>query len=370
VAVLAILIGACTSDPPPPAQGPPGGESLQGDLLLGLGGGVGSRFEIVSLPGQEGKPVEVPGVSNVQDAILGPDGEAYFLGIDENGPARLYRAPSTGAPDIEAEPIGPGLHLANRLLGVVGDLLIADTCQLSAPNLFGERDRRRGKVRALDLSAPDEWVEIAPGGCGAAMSPDGRWVAYAVTSGTGRRQVVDSVFRAPIDGSSAPEPMLDLEQIRKELKVLEIPEPVLFDMAWGNPGLAVEFGDEFGQFDHVAIVFVDGSGAATTVPLGNTFAAEMTWQPGGDLLAFTDCVNCFFFGRTQSQGEIRLFDSGTGRLRQVAVAPEFFNGLSWSPDGRYLVSRWRSGELLVVDTDGNEVGRIPIEAIPYAWGPP
>jgi hypothetical protein len=317
---------------------------------------------MLTLP--EGRFVEIHGeelqdVDFVGGAVWGEDGTGYVIGglQVENGDGFRVRTRSqlfAVSPDGEARPIGPSDLSFAYPVAVEGDLQIATSCT------------GRPGTWALDLSTPEAWLSVAEGGCPAAVSPDGRWIAYPVSSPTGQ-----SVWRVPIDGSTEPEVSLDLAALA-ELEVVGIPRPKVFQMAWGEPGLAVGVADDFGHPEQAALVIAAPPGTVRVVSLGSAVPGEMAWEPGGQLLAFTDCVDCVGnprFGQEQFHGEIRTYDARSGRFTQIAVSAEGFSGLVWSPNGETLASRWRAGELLFVDILGREVAREEAVVLPLDWGP-
>src|SRR5207244_1939040 len=140
---------------------------------------------------------------------------------------------------------------------------------------------------ALDLGAPNAWNTVARDECNATLSPDGRTIAFIPT---GRRGVV---VAQPADGSAVPQTVVDLTG-NQALATLGLARANIFVLQWGKPGLAMLVGDNrFGPSTRAAVVFQSNAGRLQVIPIGSAQPGFLQWQPGGDLLAFSDCVQCF-----------------------------------------------------------------------------
>jgi hypothetical protein len=366
--ILAVVAVSCTGGssprPQPPTAEPDTGP-LEGQLLVIRGTGGFGSFDIVglySVVSGDLESFEDREIEFVQTGLWGPDGNAYLMadvnpsaedlefatelfGGTPRQLARLFRI----EPGKGMSPLGAALPFAD-LVGFAGDLLVAATCT-----------GHTSVTWVLDRTDPDAWRRVADG-CPAAVSPDGDRIAYAERYG-------HEIWTVDILGRTRPEKIADLSTL-EGLAGAGLPKPRIWSLAWGDPGLAVIAGDDLIQPERHALVFLPASGGPPDViPLGDALPAGEAWQPGGSLLAFHDCIDCFGFNSRDQQGEIRVYDAHSGELRQVAVTTEYFVGLAWSPSGDALVSRWRSGELLFVAPDGRELERRQALVLPMDWGP-
>lgn len=362
-AIVAVTGSACTGDGGPDRRpsAPSGRSALEGRLLLEEGT-RGADVTVLTLP--DGEFVEIRGeefeeVDFFGGAVWGEDGTGYVIGsfqVEGDDGFRVQARSQLFAvsPDGEATPLGPPDLSFAYPVAALDHVLVATSCA------------GRPRTWALDLSTSEAWRLVAEGGCPAAVSPDGEWIAYPVSSPAG-----EPVWRARIDGSTEPGILLDLADL-PGLEEVGIPRPRIYQMAWGGPGLAVGVADSFRHPEQAALVIGAPSGAPRIIPLGSAVPGEMAWEPEGSLLAFADCVDCVGnpgFGQGNFHGEIRLYDTRSGQLTQIAVSAEGFSGLVWSPNGETLATRWRAGELLFVDSLGREVAREEAVVLPLDWGP-
>jgi hypothetical protein len=265
--------------------------------------------------------------------FLAKDGSAYVaLG------RQLWRLSATAAPVR----VGPGLP-GGSLFGRRGDVLFMDNC---------------GTASILDLRAPHAWSTVARDECNATLSPDGRTIAFTPN---GRRGVV---VAQPVDGSAPPRTIVDLTG-NQALATLGLGRRNIFGLQWGKPGLAMMVGSgSFGPSTGAAVVFRSNIGRVQVVPIGSSQPGFLQWQPGGNLLAFSDCVQCFAFNRGNQYSDIRVLDGRSGHLAQIASGQnDAFFSTVWSPDGRYLATRRGSGQLAVYDARGDLIRTFVADAV-------
>ncbi|MGQ0670663.1 MAG: hypothetical protein ACT4PO_13485 [Actinomycetota bacterium] len=344
-AVLAALLAlgsSCSPDEPSPPVVERVRLPLDGRVIVGLGQ---QYNELAVYFPASGEVQRFPGArfgrfEFVQGAVWVSEDTAYAM-VETEGffASRLHKL----SLDRKAEPIGPPLR-GGRLLGLSGDVVIAVSY--------------RG-IWTMDLRNPRAWRLLAKGFTGA-LSPDGRSVAYVPKD-------AGSVWRVPVDGSDVPTRVVDARDL--ELRDLGLSSPRFYEVAWGKPGIAITAATGPSYLDPGALVFVPSAGPVAVIALGDALANDPTWQPNGALLAFTTCADCLGgFTRGHAQGDLRLFDAGTGELRQVAAAPEFFLGVAWSPDGDFVVTRPKVGQIIFVDARTGATEARALDARPKDWG--
>lgn len=331
--VLLAVLGACTEGGPAGSPQPtPGGAvaNVAGTVLVAQG--FGGELATIELPEGEPQPLAMPAdVRFVHAAYVAEDGSVVAVVEHGHGRLRAYRL-SAGA----AQPVGPPLRRAHSF-------------SFAADHLLAARCDRASSAWLLDLAAPERWV-LAPGACGATLSPDGTEVAWSPDG----RQVV----RAPTDPAARPEPLLDaaeLEGLPPGMGGLE----VIGRLSWGPGGLAVPLGNNERQA--AAVVESDGMVAVTALgDRGAGIGANLAWQPSGDLLAVAS------WGTLEAI--VRVFPP-SGNSRVVAMDEDPIAGLVWSPSGDVLLaasqSRWT-----FVTSSGEWIRSNPVprgELVPIAW---
>jgi hypothetical protein len=366
LAGLALLgSAACTAggEPEPGQRTGPSAARLEGSILLTTGSSLGDGVAFLTLPGSVPTEVDDPlleDIDFIRDAVFGDDGRAYVLidrteqtGLDSfDTETRLLAIPAVGPPRVIDTPQALLDHLT-----VADGRLLAVRC--GGPNVSG--------VWAGAPTGGEVWWRVALGGCPGAISPDGRWHVW-IRGGEVRRSEI---------GSGQPSDVIfDLGRV-EGLRAAGIPRPRVFDVSLGARGLAVSVGDSFGAPEHGAVIVLpmpDGPGGAPAqadlVVLGEAYPSTLAWQPGGRLLAFLACVNCFAgfgFGQDERIGEVHVHDTTTGSTRQIVAGHETMTGLVWSPDGRALATLWRPNELLIVSAGGRVLGRRPVQGLPWDW---
>lgn len=276
----------------------------------------------------------------VQGAVWVSEDTAYAMVEAEGFPgSQLFEL----SLDRKAKPIGPPLR-GGGLLGLSGHVVVADSYRT---------------IWRMDLLDPSAWHPLARGYT-AAISPNGKSVAYIPTDAR-------SVWRVPVDGPGAPTRVVDARNLG--LRDLGLLAPRFSWVAWGKRGIAITAATGSSYLDPGALVFVPSDGPVAVIALGDALAYDPTWQPNGALLAFTTCADCLGgFTRGHAQGDLRLFDAGTGELRQVAAAPEFPLGVAWSPDGDFVVTRPSFGQIIFVDVRTGATEARALDARPKDWG--
>lgn len=340
---LAGLVAACVPGAAPRAPGPSAPPpALTGRVLAG-----NDRLVAYRLPSFEATRFELPRFreppsGNVLSASWGADGRhAYVLVQVDEERSQLFRV----GPHEDPGALGRRLP-ATYTVGRRGGLVLAWTC-----------GRRASPVLVLELAEPaPRWREVARG-CPAALSPDGRSVAYSPDGRT--------LWRVGSDGQGRPRELLDLSRWRRELRSAGMRDAGLWspfaDMAWGDPGIAVTLADH-GR--HAVLVLLD-DGGVRLVPLGRAQPTSgLAWQPDGALLAWSE------LGPGEAGGSLPAYDPGSGAPRQLAAGT--MDGVVWSPDGGLVVAlRATEGgsQWAFVDVDGDLVRTAPIAVPPRDWIP-
>jgi hypothetical protein len=351
VASLAVaLVGtACAGTTLPVRPGP----SLlpayhpTGTLIMEVGTSLFDRHIVqVSLPDLKTSRFDIPQFNSFfGGAGTVPDGTVYALST--------YFVDQSGGPSFQSISqlfAGQPGHGQARAIGTQLNQVSGFQLRGTTGVGYGCLSRFRS-IYVIDLSGDRTWRKVAEG-CAAALSPDGRqlaWVDHGV------------LWTMPVSGGS-PDRVTDLAALPAlaAAGVTRIPDG--FDtLEWGPQGLALMVG----QGTWFALVALPGGapfdGAIPIViPLGTNQPGGMAWQPNGPRLAFGDHV-------TKSQtAEIRVLDLRTGSLRQVA-ATDHFGTFQWSPDGRVLAVAREASVTAFVNVDGNQLGTVAVGGGIDAW---
>jgi hypothetical protein len=333
--VALTLLAACSSSggdelpiehlsPPPQPKG----------WILSSGHVPGQGLLATRLPGGRPKQMNLSIDTVVFDARWIDPGLTAFAfvqpGTDQNEVV-LDRIGLGGRP----APVGGVFHHVSATSAADGAFLVA-TCHghgAGETNVLGAGDTT--------------WRRVADG-CRAALSPDGRSVAFSDDGHT--------VQTVPVDGGT-PTRLLDVDQV-DGVRQAGLRDPFVEDMAWGSAGLGMVLhrGKRFAVLVHTD--HGDRVGAIAGTP---GFVGALRWQPSGPLLA----IITFF----QGQGSIlRSIDARTGRVRVLATDPRGLGGTVWSPDGSLLATLGSRGAWVFVDGNGNRATEVPVDnEFPFDW---
>jgi len=363
-----LLLAACTGGGHPAPEPSPTAPALtpKGSLLVD----VGREFpSLALLPlGTLGAPQPV----DLTGSLLGrfdfpggaqllADGTAYLLVTKVDGSlgfrtrelgSQIFELSRGHEPRKVGPPLGP---VSPSLVGVAGGRVVISTC--------GGR-HRPPSVMTLDLGTGDAdgtWQPVVRA-CLAALSPNGTDVAFVRPGERG-----PSIWRVPLDRSTPPV-MLAGPDVLAPLQRSGVGRPDVFSLAWGEGGVAAAVADRREDVERSGLVVLPDGSRPRVVSLGSGRLVEMAWQPGGDLLALTECSRCAAFFRRVPQGELLMFDASSGRLREVAASRDTFRGLAWSPDGSLLATEPSQGDLTFLDVTGREVGSLATDGAPLDWG--
>jgi hypothetical protein len=320
---LATITSACTSSverhaTPRPTYRPTG-------TLVARLGGFGGHF--VLMDAATGKTINTtlpPIFGSWGSAWPAPHGRLYGMPIVFNADARsqLYLFGGTRP----TQRVGP------PLAGVIGFQVTAGyAAAWSCPGVF-----------LLNLSEPTRWARVANEGCGAALSPDGRRLAFATDSSLWVTDVPDGTPREVLR-------FADLNELHRA----HIPRRSLERVSWGDGGVAVAVGDA----SSAAVVIWNDDRAPVVDVVGAARFGEMRWQPGGSLLAFTDFT---------PNGELFALDARTGEERLLAELGDV-EGLTWSPDGRVVAAPLSQDVTVLADPAAGRVGTLATPGVPVGW---
>jgi TolB protein len=195
---------------------------------------------------------------------------------------------------------------------------------------------------------PDIWVQ-APGGearsvvsegqmaTGAAFSPDGKRIAYALAEGESAQ-----IYVANADGSGAK-------------AVTDTPYGLNTSPAWSPDGKRLAFVSNRGGSPQIYVMNVDGTGVRRLTFQGN-YNQTPDWSPRGDLIAFTarDERNAF---------DLFTVNVDTGKVTRLTQDQGSNEEPSFSPNGRLILftsTRNGGSQLFVMTSDGNN--QLPLRA--------
>ena len=278
----ALLLSACaTPGGPGPSPGPTVDTSLVGRVLTN-DDPVGLLYQ--PLPDGRPRRMSLPeDVDFAPFAVPAGDGAIVLAYFEDRG--RLYRL----RPGEDPRPILPEIRDPVALAATESGVVVGDCARkvLVLADLDGVGRREVG------------------GGCVGAVSPDGTLAAYAA----GGR-----VWRAPVDGSSPPVELFSLTDVPGLDRAVPRRGRDVFEMTWGEPGLALTVGTG----ETAAVVVATVTGRLSMIPtLGATFVTFLRWQPGGRLLALAT-------GQTGGEGFLRAYDPDEDRLRTIGLHPRGF----------------------------------------------
>jgi WD40 repeat protein len=322
---LVAFAAACTSTPPRP--GDTGGPSYRPTgRMVSFVGQFGGHLAVTDLATGKSIDTTMPPVFGSWEGVWpGPGGRFYAMPLvfDATAGSQLYLQGGKRPP----QRIGPPVN------GVIGFQAAAGyAVAWSCPGVF-----------VMDLSDPTRWERVSSG-CGAAVSPDGRRLAFATESSLWVTDLPDGTPREVLRFADLP-----------ELRRTHTPPSSLEQVAWGAGGVAVAVGDT----SQGAVVIWDEDRPPVVDVLGRARFGEMQWQPGGDLLAFVDYA---------PDGELFELDPRTGEERQLAAVGDV-RGLVWSPDGRVVSAALSQNIVTLVDPAAGPVGTLTTPGIPVAWFP-
>lgn len=328
VALIA-LPASCTSGDRTPGTSPAPTYHPTGQLVA-LVGRFNGHFVVMDLRTGKTFDPSMPQIFGFWGrAWPGPGGRLYAMPLvfSADTRSRMYLFGGKEPPRHVGPPIRGGIGFQ-----VAGRYAVVWTC----PGVF-----------LLDLSRPTRWDRVS-GGCGAALSPDGRRLAFETASGLWVTDVPRGKPREVLR-------FADLDELRRA----HIARRSLEEVTWGVGGVAAAVGD---SSDGAVVVWNEDRPPVVDV-VGRARIGDMEWQPGGSLLAFIDHA---------PEGELFSLDARTGEERQLAeLGSELgdVGGVTWSPDGRVVGAALSSNSMALVDPGVGRVGTVVTPGVPVAWLP-
>jgi hypothetical protein len=329
---LALLGAACTAGGKDRTHRKAHVRPLSG-WMLASGEVFGQGLTATRLP--DGDPVRLglPNDAGVVDAVWARPGRVAFAFV-QSGPngVRLKEVRVEGTPRA----FGPVFRRPNAL-GAAGSVFLATSCAGGA-----------GTASIIDVAAGSTWRTVAPS-CVAALSPDGRSVAY---SPDGRR-----ILEVALSGGK-PSEAFDLARALGTRH----PSARIREIAWGPQGLGMVAAA--GDFSSV-VVHTEAGDHVAEIPGTPAFLGNLRWQPNGSLLAFVSISQ----NVVTTQGSVlRAMDAASGQLRVLAADARGLAGTTWSPDGTLLATLGSRGAWLFVTPQGHRVRQVNVSnEVPFDW---
>jgi len=183
---------------------------------------------------------------------------------------------------------------------------------------------------------------------GIAFSPDGRHIAYALSSGESAQ-----IWVANADGSGA-------------RQITNTPYFINTSPTWAPDGKRIAYVSNQGGSPQIYVMGADGSGVRRLTFQGN-YNQTPDWSPRGDLIAFTARDERLAFDLFTVQVE-------TGKIARITQDQSNNEEPSFAPNGRLIVfSSMRTGtsQLFVTNIDGSNQLPLPLDRGEYStpdWG--
>lgn len=176
------------------------------------------------------------------------------------------------------------------------------------------------------------------------FSKDGQWVAY-------RNETDRALWRSRVDGS---------EKLQLTFSPMEA-----FHSTWSADGKAIVFGGRFpGQPSRLYRIPWDG-GKPEALTGGNATDGEPSWSPDGRTIIFERWVANNETGTRHSA--IYILDLSTGQTQMLAGTQDF-DGVHWSPDGKYATASDEAGHRLMLFDFAQQRWSELAQGVPYGWG--
>lgn len=196
--------------------------------------------------------------------------------------------------------------------------------------------------------APVPLVKTDQMATGIAFSPDGRRIAYALSSGESTQ-----IWVANSDGSGAKQ-------------ITHTPYFINTSPTWSPDGKRIAYVSTQGGSPQIYVIGADGSGVRRLTFQGN-YNQTPDWSPRGDLIAFTARDERLAF-------DLFTVNVETGKIGRITQDQGNNEEPSFAPNGRLIVfSSMRTGtsQLFVTNVDGSNQLQLPIEKGEYStpdWG--
>ena len=340
-----LALAACTGTPSPV----PGPSGTTGDVLTGTvlaEADQGRSVVTLRLPDGEPVPLRLPADVDFIPVAVPAEGGAVAV-VFSRDRSTVYRLSA----DADPRPLLPFRGFVGRggfgeltSIAVVGDRVVVGDCEAGVL-----------LMRTIDGRGPARRVGE---GCVGTLSPDGAHAAYFRDG---------AIWRVPVDGSSPPVELFRLDAVPGLRALVRLRDRAVFEMTWGEPGLALTIGDG----ETAAVVVAPTRGRLRAIsPLGALFVSFLRWQPGGRLLGVGT-------GQSGTEGFIRLYDPDRDELRTIGLHPRGYLSAAWAPDGQHVLAVLGAGLFgstggywAVLDLEGRQVHRMRGPAgVVFGWLP-
>ena len=175
------------------------------------------------------------------------------------------------------------------------------------------------------------------------FSRDGQWVAY-------RNETDATLWRSRVDGT-------------QKLQ-LTFPPMEAYHSTWSPDGKAIVFGGRLpGQPSRLYRIPWDG-GKPEVLTGGNATDGEPSWSPDGRSIIFEHWTANETGTRHSA---IYILDLST-RQTQMLAGTQDFDGVHWSPDGKYAAASDEAGRRLMLFDFAQQHWSELAEGVPYGWG--
>jgi TolB protein len=183
---------------------------------------------------------------------------------------------------------------------------------------------------------------------GIAFSPQGKQIAYALSSGESTQ-----IWVAHADGTGA-------------RQITNTPYFINTSPSWSPDGKRIAYVSNQGGSPQIYVMNADGSGVRRLTFQGN-YNQTPDWSPRGDLIAFTARDERLAF-------DVFTVNVETGKIARITQDQGNNEEPSFAPNGRLLVfssSRTGTSQLFVSNMDGSNQLQLPMEKGDYTtpdWG--
>lgn len=176
------------------------------------------------------------------------------------------------------------------------------------------------------------------------FSKDGQWVAY-------RNENDGALWRSRVDGS--------------EKLQLTFPPTEAYHSTWSPDGKAIIFGGRLlpGQPSRLYRIPWDG-GKPEALTGANATDGEPSWSPDGRSIIF-ERWTANETGTRHSA--IYILDLSTRETRMLSDTQDF-DGVHWSPDGKYATASDEAGRRLMLFDFAQQRWSELAQGVPYGWG--
>lgn len=281
------------------------------------------------------------------------DSDGYTVAVDDsitkqigpNGAASFDSVPE-GSRQVELEGVANNCSVSGdnpRTVAVSTDSLASTSfdvsCERALPGRIvfeSNRDRERYELYSMNADGTDvtRLTDNDVGDRGAAISPDGEWLAF---------QHDDNLYKMKLDGSS-------MTQLTEDLYSD-------FGPAWSPDGTQLAFLSYRTANNELYTMNADGSDI-TQLTDGGAQEYSATWSADGERIAFTSEY------RDDGLGDIYLIDPDGSGFESVTDDNIEASNIAWSPNGEKIAFSSRelddsgNNDIYVINADGTGLTRV------------